>query len=129
MRDSKLITVDLFTQQHVTRRFRLKGDVFTDVKNTFKARGFDSCIEMVRSRTAEAAPLFGDGSFIFLFIDADHSYEGVRSDFEAWQSKLQPDGIIAFHDSHKEAIIKFHSEIVDWEEFDRVETLSVWKRK
>jgi predicted O-methyltransferase YrrM len=34
----------------------------------------------------------------FLFIDGDHSYEGVRSDFETYQSLVRPGGIIALHD-------------------------------
>ncbi len=34
----------------------------------------------------------------FLFIDGDHTYDGVRKDFELYNSLLSPDGIIAFHD-------------------------------
>lgn len=34
----------------------------------------------------------------FLFIDGDHSYEGVRSDFELYASLARPGGLVAFHD-------------------------------
>ncbi|MDX1504015.1 MAG: class I SAM-dependent methyltransferase [Thermoanaerobaculia bacterium] len=34
----------------------------------------------------------------FLFIDGDHSYEGVRRDFEAYRGLVRPGGLIAFHD-------------------------------
>jgi predicted O-methyltransferase YrrM len=34
----------------------------------------------------------------FVFIDGDHSYEGVRNDFDLVQQWLAKDGIIAFHD-------------------------------
>lgn len=34
----------------------------------------------------------------FLFIDADHSYEGVKKDFEMYSPLVRPGGIIAFHD-------------------------------
>ena len=34
----------------------------------------------------------------FLFIDGDHRYEGVRSDFETYTSLMRPGGIIALHD-------------------------------
>ena len=34
----------------------------------------------------------------FLFIDGDHSYEGVRQDFESYRSLVRPGGLIAFHD-------------------------------
>jgi hypothetical protein len=34
-----------------------------------------------------------------VFIDADHRYEAVKADFEAWSPFLPPGGKIAFHDS------------------------------
>jgi cephalosporin hydroxylase len=33
-----------------------------------------------------------------LFVDGDHSYEGVRRDFEAYSPLVADDGIVAFHD-------------------------------
>jgi len=34
----------------------------------------------------------------FLFIDGDHSYEGVKKDFELYHDLVRPGGLIAFHD-------------------------------
>jgi len=34
----------------------------------------------------------------FLFIDADHSYEGVKRDFKRYSKFVKKDGLIAFHD-------------------------------
>ena len=34
-----------------------------------------------------------------LWIDGDHSLEGTRRDFEAWEPYLQPGGVVAFHDA------------------------------
>jgi predicted O-methyltransferase YrrM len=34
----------------------------------------------------------------FLFIDGDHSYEGVKQDFEMYSPLVNKDGLIAFHD-------------------------------
>ena len=42
--------------------------------------------------------LLGGRKLDFLFIDGDHRYEGVRSDFETYVSLMRPGGIIAFHD-------------------------------
>lgn len=36
--------------------------------------------------------------FDFIFIDGDHSYEGVKSDYEKYKQFLSDDGFIAFHD-------------------------------
>lgn len=35
----------------------------------------------------------------FIFIDGDHTYEGVRGDWEAWSDLVDIGGIAAFHDS------------------------------
>lgn len=35
----------------------------------------------------------------FIFIDGDHSYEGLKSDWEAWRTLVAPAGIVAVHDS------------------------------
>ncbi len=38
------------------------------------------------------------GLLDFLFIDGDHSFEGVSRDFELYSSLVRPGGVIAFHD-------------------------------
>ncbi len=38
------------------------------------------------------------GSFDFIFIDGDHSYEGVKRDFELYRPLLSERGYIGFHD-------------------------------
>lgn len=38
------------------------------------------------------------GHFDLLFIDGDHSYEGVKQDFEMYAPLVRPGGVIAFHD-------------------------------
>lgn len=42
--------------------------------------------------------LLGGRDLDVLFIDGDHSYEGVKKDFEMYSSLVSPGGIIAFHD-------------------------------
>ena len=42
---------------------------------------------------------FLDGQKIdFLFIDGDHSFEGVKMDFEMYSTFVRPGGLVAFHD-------------------------------
>lgn len=40
----------------------------------------------------------GEGPVGLIFIDADHSYEGVYKDWTVWMPKLHPRSIVAFHD-------------------------------
>lgn len=39
-----------------------------------------------------------DGPIDFLFIDGDHSYEGVKADFDDYAPFVRAGGIVAFHD-------------------------------
>ena len=41
---------------------------------------------------------FEDCSMDFIYIDADHSYEGVKYDVNAWWPKVKMGGIIGGHD-------------------------------
>jgi predicted O-methyltransferase YrrM len=54
-------------------------------------------IETMRMTSAEAGVVFND-QLDFLFLDGDHSYEGVKMDFDIWFPKLKSGGIIAMHD-------------------------------
>eukprot|EP00756_Hemistasia_phaeocysticola_P060468 Hpha_TRINITY_DN4054_c0_g1::TRINITY_DN4054_c0_g1_i1::g.63761::m.63761 len=48
--------------------------------------------------TVKAAELFGNESVDFLYVDALHTYEGVRADLRAWQPKLKRGAVIMFND-------------------------------
>lgn len=50
----------------------------------------------------------------FLFIDGDHSYDGVKDDFSMYSGFVKQGGIIAFHDILLEDTVgKFYQEIKD----------------
>lgn len=55
----------------------------------------------------------------FIFIDGDHTYEGVKKDFEMYSNLINDDGIITFHDivpGHEKdtgGVFKFWKEIKD----------------
>jgi predicted O-methyltransferase YrrM len=42
--------------------------------------------------------LFGGSEIDFLFIDGDHTYEGVKRDWEMYSTLVRKGGLIAFHD-------------------------------
>jgi predicted O-methyltransferase YrrM len=48
--------------------------------------------------THEASTLFQDESFDLVFIDADHTYEGVAQDIKDWMPKLKKGGYLFGHD-------------------------------
>lgn len=71
-------------------------DIFLDFMENMKVH--EGKFTAIRSLSVEAAKLFENSSVDFIFIDADHSYQAVRSDIETWQPKLTDTGIIAGHD-------------------------------
>ena len=42
--------------------------------------------------------LLGGEAIDFLMIDGDHTYQGVKRDWELYEPLVAPDGLIAFHD-------------------------------
>lgn len=51
-----------------------------------------------RSRSVEAAKALPEGKFDFVFLDADHSYEGCKADIDAWLPRVKPGGWLGGHD-------------------------------
>jgi len=86
-----------------------------------------------KSSTTRIIEKILDGeSLDFLFIDGDHTYDGVKKDFEIYGRYVRKNGIIAFHD-----IVPGPSESVGgvprfWNEikhqFDYVELVKNWKQ-
>jgi predicted O-methyltransferase YrrM len=59
-------------------------------------------VNWLRTTGGEAArqlPSTTHRTFDFVFIDGDHSYEGLREDWEGWTKLVVPGGIVALHDS------------------------------
>jgi hypothetical protein len=59
---------------------------------------FPGRVTVIRSDTVEAAQWVEDGSLDFVFIDADHTYEGCKRDICAWLPKVRKGGLISGHD-------------------------------
>jgi SAM-dependent methyltransferase len=53
---------------------------------------------LIHADSEVGATFFADASIDYLFVDAGHQYEEVRSDLSAWVRKVRPGGIIAGHD-------------------------------
>lgn len=55
-------------------------------------------VEVHRLPSVEAAAGLADGELDFVYVDGDHTYEGVRADLEAYAPKVRPGGLLAGDD-------------------------------
>jgi hypothetical protein len=96
-----LYMVDMW--QHVPGR---KGDISSPPE--WHHRNFDKAVwqteryadtrQMLIMDSVRAAGLVSNGELSLAYLDADHSFEGVTRDLEAWYPKVRSGGIIAGHD-------------------------------
>lgn len=68
---------------------------YIDFCNRYKS---DQKVKVIRDWSVDASKQFDDNFFDFIYIDADHSYDGVISDLRAWYPKLKQNGIMGGHD-------------------------------
>lgn len=71
----------------------------------YKNRAF-----ILKDYTTEAAIHFDDASIDFVFIDADHGYEGCLKDIATWAPKVKKGGYVIGHDIHFSTVKKAVSE-------------------
>lgn len=74
-----------------------KDYLSTFLENIHNA-GLSSIVTPIRNSTMKAAQLWTGPPPHFLFIDADHRYHAVQSDFLAWIGHCSLDAQVAFHD-------------------------------
>lgn len=87
--------VDLWiTPECLKHQYNLE-QFYCDVCEKFKDK---RNVFIYRNDTATTAELFDDNSLDFVYVDADHTYEGCKRDILAWLSKVKKNGIICGHD-------------------------------
>jgi hypothetical protein len=58
-------------------------------------------ISILNITSEQAARVFPDNTFDYIYIDGNHKYEAVKKDLEAWYPKVKKGGIFAGHDFTK----------------------------
>ncbi len=55
-------------------------------------------VELVQGFSTDAADRFDDGFFDVVYVDANHTYDAVLADLEAWAPKIKEGGRLMGHD-------------------------------
>jgi predicted O-methyltransferase YrrM len=73
-------------------------DSYPIMKANLEKVGVQNYVEIVRAYSQDAARRW-DKPIDILFIDGDHSYEGVKRDWELFLPFVRPFGVVLFHDA------------------------------
>jgi predicted O-methyltransferase YrrM len=90
--DSKLYCIDTWQNDAMTEG---NWDSYTEFSKNIKS--VKNKIIKIRQTSVEAGINFNE-MIDLIFIDGDHSYEGVKKDIDIWFPKLKTGGIIIMHD-------------------------------
>lgn len=83
--------------------------------------GVNANVRLIASTTTDAAPWW-DRPLDYLYIDADHSYEGVRADLALWAPFVKPGGLL-LGDDYGNAMYPGVQQA--WDEFERAHDLTL----
>lgn len=73
-------------------------DTYETMRKNLKTFGVETYIEIIRDYSEKAA-LSWRLPIDMLFIDGDHSYKGVRRDWELFVPYVKKSGVVVFHDT------------------------------
>ena len=73
-------------------------DYWDRFQQHMRGAGLAELVSAVRGDTAQTGSDWSGPPVGLVFIDADHTYDGVKRDWTHWLARLAPHAIVAFHD-------------------------------
>jgi len=101
-----LVCVDIWedNEEFKSHSPNKKGKIYNADWNKVRRRfdenikSFGERVITLQMKSEDAAELFSDYEFDFIFIDANHGYEFVKRDIEVWWPKLKVNGLFCGDD-------------------------------
>lgn len=91
-KNAKLICVDTWQNDAMEEGKKDTFELFS-----LNTRDYKNIIEARRGKSADMASA-NSLEYGFAFFDGDHSYHGIKTDWESWKSSLKEGATICFHD-------------------------------
>jgi hypothetical protein len=101
----KIFLIDtFFSNDHWTQKFT-KEKHLEFVQNKFKN---NPSVKILQGLSYEMLNVIDDRSLDYIYIDADHTYDGVKKDTNLSLQKIKKGGIIQFNDYTNYSIVEKH---------------------
>jgi len=108
----KLYSVDSW-QPYSDYRIHVSKDKLDSFYDQTKERMAPYNCTMVKGFSVDVAKKFEDGTFDFVYIDANHEFVYIADDINAWVHKVRPGGILAGHDYFRAKEGKYKCHVKD----------------
>jgi len=96
--DATLVSIDLPGAPNCGGQTEVERDFFKSFIRPGQNMHFIPANSLFSTTRETLRSILGECKADILFIDGDHSYGGVRSDFEMYREFVAPGGLITFHD-------------------------------
>jgi len=108
------------------------------------ARIKSGTVRWLRTTGVEAARQLNKekiASFDFVFIDGDHTWEGLKGDWEGWSPLIAPGGVVTLHDSRatptrqieNDGSVRYTREVISrdrgFETIDTIDSVTVLRKR
>lgn len=129
-----VVCIDKWDSDHAGQvRWNNTDNLFPTMWRNVRDKDCGLSVVGIRGKSGDVAGWWGNPIRV-LFIDGDHSYDGVKADFEAWSRFVWKSGAVAFHDCDIEpGVTRFVKELAaangDFEPLCQVDSIAVFGRK
>jgi hypothetical protein len=122
----KLYLVDMWAQYpgYEDESVEIQEKNYKEIKERIKSF---NC-HIIKDWSINAAKRFSDNSLDFVFIDANHTYEGCKEDIKAWEKKVKKGGIVSGHDYKKELNYGVIEAVDEWVKKNNISPLFLFTK-